>query len=288
MKKAQWITIGAAIILTAVLFLFGRVVPQKKAVTTSAEQHGPGDGHNHEEAFSIDSILIIAKTKLSPDQAIRINTLENSISRGDVKDQQIHVYHQLARFWGDSARVFEPYAWYQAEAARLENSKKNLTFAARLFLDNLQNDEIVPRKQWKAMQAKDLFERSLKINPDNDSAKVGLGACYLFGGISSSPMEGIAKIREVVEKDSANLYAQLTLAKGSLLSGQYDKAISRLLTVARLQPDNAEAILLLADAYESTGDKANAINWYQKCLSLMTQQPEIKVAIEKRIEDLKK
>ena len=84
--------------------------------------------------------------------------------------------------------------------------------------------------KWKALQAKDLFERSLKINPDNDSAKVGLGACYLFGNISANPMEGIGKIMEVVEKDSTNAYAQMTLAKGSLLSGQSDKAISRLQT----------------------------------------------------------
>ena len=96
--------------------------------------------------------------------------------------------------------------------------------------------------KWKALQAKDLFERSLKINPDNDSAKVGLGACYLFGNISANPMEGIAKIREVVEKDSTNIYAQMMLVKGSLISGQIDKAITRLQTVNRLHPENIEAI----------------------------------------------
>ena len=48
------------------------------------------------------------------------------------------------------------------------------------------------------------------------------------------------------------MYAQMMLAKGSLISGQYDKAISRLQTVNRLQPDNVEAILLLADIYERT------------------------------------
>ncbi|HRF20230.1 MAG TPA: hypothetical protein PK977_18760, partial [Chitinophagaceae bacterium] len=118
--------------------------------------------------------------------------------------------------------------------------------------ENLQSDGSEQRRQWKALQAKDLFERSLKINPDNDSSKIGLGACYLFGNISSNPLEGIAKIKEVVDRDSTNVYGQLTLVKGSLLSGQYDKAISRLETVTRLQPTNIEAILLLADTYERT------------------------------------
>lgn len=287
MKKPQWITIGIAVVLTATIFLFGKTVSKKKNIpATSTAEHNNGDGHDH-GTVSIDTILAISKKSLSNEQVIRLNTLENSISRGDVKDQQLHVYHQLARFWADSAHVFEPFAWYTAEAARLENSEKNLTFAAQLFLDNLQNDEVEQRRQWKALQAKELFERSLSINPDNDSAKVGLGACYLFGNISSNPMEGIAKIRQVVEKDSTNVYAQLTLVKGSLLSGQYDKAIGRLQTVIRLQPDNVEATFLLADLYERTGDKKSAVTWYQKSLQFV-KLPEARKEIEKRIEELRK
>ena len=281
-------TIGIAASLIAGIFVFGRTVPKKKAII--ATEHGPNDGHDHgtvESSITIDTILNLAKKQLTIEQVVRLNTLENSISRGNVREQQLHVYHQLARFWADSAHVFEPYAWYNAEAARLENSEKTLTFAARLFLDNLQNDEIVPRKQWKAMQAKDLFERSLNINPDNDSAKVGLGACYLFGNISATPMEGIMKIREVVEKDSTNLYAQMMLVRGSLISGQYDKAISRLETVNQIKPDDIDAMLLLAEVYERMNDKKKAISWYQKCLPL-AKENELRMAIEKRIAELKK
>lgn len=290
LKKPQWITIGAAVLLTAVIFIFGKTVPEKKSIAIANNiQHSTDDGHTHDDLqpITIDTILILAKKQLSVGQVVRINMLENSISRGDVKEQQLKVYHQLSHFWADSARIFEPYAWYEAEAARLENSEKNLTFAARIFLENLQNDETVRRRTWKALQAKDLFERSLKINPDNDSAKIGLGACYLFGNISTNPMEGIAKIREVVEKDSNNVYAQMTLVKGAMLSGQYDKAIGRLQTIIGIEPGNAEAILLLADLYERTGKKADAISWYQKSLPYIKVQ-EVKKAIEKRIEELRK
>jgi tetratricopeptide (TPR) repeat protein len=287
-KKPQWITIGIAVLLTAGIFIFGRTVPKKKAI--AATEHGPDDGHDHGAALpmvSIDTILNMAKKQLTTEQVVRINTLENSISRGDVKDQQLHVYHQLARFWADSAHIFEPYAWYTAEAARLENSEKNLTFAARLFLDNLQSDEVEQRRRWKAMQAKDLFERALAINPDNDSSKVGLGACYLFGNISAAPMEGILKIRQVVEKDSTNLYAQMMLVRGSLLSGQYDKAITRLEAVNRMKPANLDALLLLAEVCERMNDKKKAISWYRESLKYASE-PELKTAIVKRIEELGK
>ena len=218
---------------------------------------------------------------------IWLTTLENSISRGAVKDQQLRVYHQLAHFWKDSAELFLPYAWYEAESARLENSENSLTFAARLFLENLQHEQSLDFKRWEALQAKDLFERSLKLNPDNDSAKVGLGACYMFGNISDAPMEGIAKIMEVLQKDSNNVYAQMMLAKGSMLSTQYDKAVNRLEKVIRLQPDNIEAILLLAEVYERTKDKSNAIKWYQKSLQFVKRE-EVKTEIAKRIEELRK
>lgn len=282
MKRSQWITILVAVLLVAVLYRFGRIVPEKKSVLAQSI-----NSQAAVTSITIDTILSLAKKELNTEQVVRLNTLENSISRGDVKDQKLKVYHQLAHFWGDTAGIFEPYAWYEAEAARLENSEKNLTFVARLFLDNLQTDESLQRRQWKALQAKDLFERSLKINPDNDSSKIGLGACYIFGDISAMPMEGISKIRQVVDKDSTNVYGQIMLAKGSERSGQYDKAIARLQTVVRLQPANIEAMLLLADVYERMDDKKNAILWYQTSLQHISRL-DIKDEIEKRIKELNK
>jgi tetratricopeptide (TPR) repeat protein len=287
LKNPQLITIAVGLLLTAGIYFGVRTIPKKKPAA-KIEVHGPDDGHDHTATtLTIDTFLTIAKRQLTAEQSARISQLENSISRGAVKEQQIHIYHNLARFYYDSAHAFEPYAWYTAEAARLENSGKSLSFAARLFLENLQIDEVANRRQWKAFQAKDLFERSLKINPDDDSAKVGLGACYLFGNISATPMEGILKIREVAEKDSTNIYAQMTLVQGSMISGQYDKAISRLELVNRRDPANAEAILLLADIYDRLGKKDKAVIWYRKSLSIV-KQAEAKAEIEKRIKDLSK
>lgn len=285
MKKPQLITIGTGVLLTGLLFLFVRITPPKKS--SSSQNKGMEENKAQAEisALTIDTFLAAATKQLTPEQTIRITALKNSVIRGAVKDQQLHVYHQLAVFWRDTANAFEPYAWYTAEAARLENSQKSLTFAAQQFLDNLQEDNVDERRKWKALQAKDLFERSLKLNPDNDSAKVGLGACYLFGGISATPMEGILKIREVVDKDSTNAYAQLMLGKGSLLSGQYDKAISRFETVCRLQPDNLDAALLLADIYDQMGKKPEAVQAYKKCLKLTTNE-NLKKALVKRIGEL--
>jgi len=281
MKRAQWITIGIASLLVIGLYaatqkqLFGEKKPISTALSSSASV-----------TITIDTILFHAKESLSREQVARLTQLENGISRGDVANQKIHVYHQLANFWKDTARLFAPFAWYTAEGARLENSEKSLTFAARLFLEGLKNEENPELKQWEAFQAKDLFERSLKINPVNDSSKVNLGAVYLYGGIGS-PMEGISMIRGVVEKDSTNIHAQMTLGEASMVSGQLDKAVERFKTVVQLEPQNLEALFRIAEIYEQMHNKAQAIEWYQKSLPF-TKIPGLKQEVEKRISQLKK
>ena len=284
MKKPQWITLATALILVAILYMFGRVVPEKKANTTRQP-----DLADH--PVSIDSILFDAKKRLDATQIVRLNALENSVVRGNVNEQKLKAYHQLAHFWADTGQIFEPYAWYEGEAARLENSEKSLTFAAHLFLQNMRGENDQPLRTWKALEAKDLFERSLKINPQNDSSIIGLGACYIFGGISATPMEGILKVRAVADKDSSNIFAQEVLGHGSMYSGQYDKAIARFETVYRLSKKNEdtqlEACLMLAEAYERKADRLSAINWYKKSLMLIKNQ-EVKKEVNKRIDELSK
>jgi len=276
-KKNQWVIAGIGILLITILYFFGNTVPPGKKSSVIRQQAIT--------EINIDTILYHEKEQLSPEQVTWLGTLEKSVIRGDVKNQQLDVFHQLAHFWKDSAHVFEPYAWYTAEAARLENSEKSLTFAAHLFLNNLRGDNNQQLIKWKALQAKDLFERSLKINPQNDSSLIGLGASYIFGGIADNPMEGIQKIMQVVEKDSNNIFAQTILGHGSVISGQYDRAISRFGRVLELEPENLEAIMMMAEVYERKADKISAIKWYRKAGEFV-KNPELKAELQRRIEEL--
>jgi len=281
LNKAQWITIGIGILLVAGLFRYGRTSPRKTETIRPVQQT------TTQGELTTDSILFHAKEILKPEQVTWMNNLEQSVIRGDVKNQKLDVFHQLAHFWKDSVRVFEPYAWYEGEAARLENSEKSLTFAAHLFLENLRNESNDQLKKWKALQAKDLFERSLRINDKNDSTIIGLGACYIFGNIADNPMEGILKVRQVADKDSTNVFANMVLGHGSFISGQYDKAIDRFGKVVAIQPGNLEATLMLAEVYERKADKTNAIKWYSNAFQI-TNNPDLKTALEKRISELRK
>lgn len=281
MKRPQWIT--AAVTVAMVIFVYATTV---NGIFGNHLKKIDGESQLTASVITIDSLLLHAKENLTPVQEARLNFLENSISRGDVATQKLHVFHQLATFWRDSVRAFEPFGWYTAEAARLENSEKSLTFAAHLFLENLKGEENPSLKQWKALQAKDLFERSLKVGQHNDSSEVGLGAVLLYGGIGS-PMEGIQKIRKVADEHPDNIYAQMSLGHASAMSGQFEKAAERFENVIKLQPTNLEAGLSLADVYERSGDKIKAVKWYQESLQLI-DIPGLKVEVERRIIELGK
>ena len=274
--------VGVAVVAFVLLYFLGNTIPPKKAAPAKT-----GEQHDDHQAISFDELLLKAKARISPDQNTRLLQLENSVKRGDVKDQQIHVYHQLARFWADSAHLFEPYAYYSAEAAKLENSEKSLTFAAHQFLERLMEARDPAMQNWLATNAKVLFEKAIALNPANDSSKIGLGACYLFGNISDNPMQGILPVREIAQKNPGNLFAQMILGLGGKKSGQFYKAIERFTIIVQQQPDNIEAVFNLAECYEEKGDKANAVKWYEAVKKLV-KVPEAQKEIDKRITELKK
>ncbi|OIR12104.1 tetratricopeptide repeat protein [mine drainage metagenome] len=282
MKRQQLLLVGSGIVLVVLLFFFGKTnTPKKENTPASAQSQSPSNG-----SLQFSDILSEAKKSLTSDQNQRLAGLENAVVRGDVNEQKLHVFHQLARFWKDSAKMILPYAYYTAEASKLENSEKSLTFAAQLFVDNLLIEGNPPMQKWLATNAKDLLDRALKLNPNNDSSKIGIGACLMFGNISDNPMQGILTVREIVQKNPDNLYGQLVLGLGGKKSGQFDKAIEHFSVILKKQPNNLEAIFQIAECYELKGDKANAVKWYETGKKFITDQ-EIRKQIDIRINELK-
>jgi len=280
LKKPQVFVVIIALVLLGLLYF---VAPRsnnelKPASSNSAEN----------QTVTNKSIIDDAKTSLSAEFKISLLSIENQLSRSKNTADSLMYTRKLARFWADSANRLTPYLYYTYSAALLENSEKSLTFAAQQLIDNLITPDAPPALlPWMAGNAKVLLEKALEINPNNDSAIINLGACYLFGNISDNPMQGILKVKQVVDKNPQNAYGQFILALGGKKSGQYDKAIERLLIVVSLQPFNLEAMVHLAECYELANQKEDAIQWYTKVKDLVNV-PDAKAAITKRIKELKK
>ena len=278
LKKEQWIAVSASVILLFSLYAFGRFKPN----------HDEHEGHKETataEQFEINNFINSLKKELTPSQSAYLTTLEDALTRGDLVTQRIANFQALSNFWRDSARSFLPFIYYLGEKAKLENSEKNLNFAAQSMLEELRGISNPELKKWMAIEANDLFSRSLKINPTNDSAIIGLGSTYFFG-VPGAPMEGILKIRAIADKDPNNVFAQFMLGYGGMVSGQTDKAAERFKKVLELDPSNTEAIFLLAELYEKAGDNNEAKVWYEKGLKAVKNSELIK-ALEEKIKSLK-
>lgn len=275
--KQQWLVAIGSIILLFGLYFFGRTKPHPKGVT-------PASVDSASSVSGPASLLDAARKELSPSQLARVTSLENSISRGDLTTQKINLYAQLATYWRDSIGNRLPWVYYNGEKAKLENTEKNLNFAAQSYLDALKSVPEPSVRTWMANEAQSLFDKVLKINPANDSAKVGWGSTFIFGA-GGAPMEGIMKIREVAEKDSNFMYAQFMLGYGGMMTGQYDKAAERLLKVVKAEPENMEAVFLLGEAYERAGNKVEAVKWYQTGRKSV-KNPELLKAIDEKIKAL--
>ena len=288
MIRQQYLVAGSGVLVLLALYFFGQTVPPHPKPNPAM----PGvAGAPTVKSIGLQEILQAAQARLTPAQLSYVNRLQHSVVRGDVEAQQLSAYRQLADFWKDSVSDGSLlYAYYTGEAAKLEKSEKKLTFAAQLFLQSLRGQDNPALNGWMATDAKELFEKALELNPENDSSKVGLGASYIFGSQAGNPMEvmqGIQRILEVARRDSTNMYAQLMLGWGGLESGQFDKAIERLTTVVQHQPANIEAILLLAEVHQQKGEKADAVKWYEAAKKVLgNQDPEMVREIDKRIKSL--
>ena len=282
MYKKQLIISLAGLALVILLFTFGSTTAPKSKVELPVA--------NAVKSFDILKFIEDEKKHLTASQIINLGKLENSVTRGDVNSQLFTANTQLANFWKDSIKSFEPYVYYLSQAAKLDKSEKNLTFAAQLILDNLRSEQDEAKLNWKTAEAIALFEKAIELYPNNDDLKVGLGSCYVFGkgrtGGPAETMKGIQQLLSVVRKDSNNMKAQMMLGVGGYVSGQYDKAIERLQKVIKAQPDNVEAVAFLADTYAAKGDKAEAIKWYMLSKRLVND-PHYSQEVDERIKTLR-
>lgn len=280
--KKPLILATACLLLVISIFIFARTTSPKKAVESSAAPASP--------VFDIDNEMRGLKAKLSPDQLTRVTLLEEETGKGHQGPVQVTAFEELANFWKDSAKAFAPYAFYTSQAAKLDNSEKKLTFAARLFSGNLRGIENEAELAWQTTEAIDLYKRAIALDTANDDLRIGLGSCYIYGkgrsGNSQETMEGVLELLKVVRKDSTNMKAQMLLGVGGIISGQFDNAEKRLRKVVANQPENAEAVSYLADALAGAGKKEQAIRYYELSKKLINN-PHYNEEADARIRSLR-
>ncbi len=269
MKAQHYVAIVIALVLTGVLFLVGnptKTTKREEGKSGKAPAAAMAPGANLPEPARFDSLLLAAKKKLSPAAQAEVSQLENSITRGAVKEQQIVAYEQLGKIWQKFANRSIA-AYYFGASGKLENSEKKLNFAAHLLTEELHNERNPNVKQWMAEEAISCYQHSLELNPDNDTVRIDLAGVYING--TGETMKGVSELLSIVSRDSTNVPVNIILGRMAVESGQLDKAVQRGLTVLSVDKDNIEARLFLGEAYKRQGEKQKAVDVFNEAKRIM-------------------
>lgn len=283
MRTGHYITILVAAALIGLLYWGGNTKPPKKAgETPPAAGNMAGMPHAIEPA-SFDSILE-ASVKELPEHAItELEAINKQVAGAADSLHMAPYFANMAKLWQEHKKL-PLAAYYYAQAAKLENSEKSLNFAGQLFLDLVHETNSPGVQIWEAQQAVACFQRSLEINPANDTVKMALAAGYIEG--TGETMQGVQLLLGITREKPDNIPANLMLGRLSVQSGQFDKALGRFETVLKQDPVNTEALYFIAEAYKGKGDKQKAIEYLEQCKKVVNK-PEFNRDIDQYINSFK-
>lgn len=287
MRAAHYITLAIAIALIALLYWGGNTIPPLKKNVAEMQRPSSGgavaQGPNTMKPASSDSIIAASKKQLPKTAADTVLTIENELAAVRDSSQMAAVFMRLSGVW-ERNKLTPVSAYYRAKAAKLENSEKNLTFAAQIFLQLMENEGSPAVQQWEAAEAAGCLEQCLAINPDNEETKLGLATAYIEGG--HEPMRGVQILLAITREKPNDIPANMLLGRMSIQSGQFEKAVGRFENVLKQEPENKEALYFQAQAYEGKGDKKKAIELLEKCKKVVNK-PDFSRDIDQQINSLK-
>jgi Flp pilus assembly protein TadD len=190
-------------------------------------------------------------------------------------DSLSHLYSEAAKY--DSA------VWFAEEAAAFFNTPESWINAGNEYYKGYTFAIDQVKQQAWAEKARFFYGKVLKVQPKNLEIKTKMAMTYLS---SSTPMQGIQMLREVLEDDPQNQEAIFNLGMLSIQSGQYDKAVERLEELIRLNPSHIQGRLLLGVGLMNTGKKEGARQQFEKVKQL-DDDPAVQAMVDSYLKDLK-
>jgi tetratricopeptide (TPR) repeat protein len=256
MSKAQLLLIAGGVgIVTLLYFAGSRIPPSKDKAPVAARDAAAEKGMQQTEVPQENWSVIQAKA------LAQLNTKDKEEVANLMKIEDSSKFSKIAAWWKAKNQPYMTIK-YQAEASKLVNSEKSLTFAAQSFIDLLNLEPDAAMRGWIAKEATNILDTVVARNPNNTNAKIMLASCLVEA--SNNPMQGVQMLLGIVRADSTNVSAQMSLGKFAIKSAQWPKAIARFETILRQQPDNVEALYHLAESYKNSGDVTKAKELFTK------------------------
>jgi tetratricopeptide (TPR) repeat protein len=186
----------------------------------------------------------------------------NTDASSNSKSDYIEVY-QMAILYKDY--VIAGFA--KEKLAQLDQTDSSYLQAGNLFMEQSTLTEDQEYQIYLLSKAKQLYQESVKINPNSIIANNSLAVAIIQLG-QDPPMVGIGYIKKSLEIDSNDFGTNYLYGQMLLMSTQYEKAIKVYNKLVNLQPSNAGLYFTLSDIYGKTGDKELSKVYLEKAKTL--------------------
>ena len=257
--------ISCALVVGAIYLLPKAVVENDAEMSSPTAASANGAGHQ-EVPTGLQQTINQYRTQLAggvTDQktAIFADSLAELYQNAGRYDSAAAYFEQAASFIGTEASILKSAeAYYQAFSFSVDNAKSKVL----------------------AEKARQFFSALLEKKPAQPDLKVKLAMTFM---VSEGPMQGIAMLREVLEKYPEHEQALLNMGILSIRSGQFAKAIDWLRRLDKAHPENVEGQMLLGAAYAGAGEKEKAREQYERARK-MTTDPAVQQQLDAYVKDL--
>jgi Flp pilus assembly protein TadD len=216
-----------------------------------------------------------------PEVSRAITSLRGQIGESWPKEKNAIFADSLATLYATAGK-FDSAAWYAGEASKFFNTTESRIKAGDQYyqaytfaLDQAKQGEL-------AEKAREFFKKVLDESPKNLEVKTKMAMTYL----SSSPMQGVMMLREVLAEDPRNELALLNMGMLSIQSGQHQRAVERLEELVAINPNHAQGQLLLGIALMNLGEKVRARQQFEKVKEI-NSDPAVQATVDSYLQDLK-
>ncbi len=275
--KTQIVLIVSCILLLFGLYFFGTTVKHDKTKPTTSSG---GDLEN----FDINAFLERDKQRLMLIPKDSINDLEEKLSKAKTSAEKVNISEQIVNIWennnkfASASEIRRRIAQSDSTAERWFEAGDAMFNAFKITPDSAVNAYLLRESQIA-------LEHAVNLDTNNLDYAIRLAETHVDG--TNNVMAGVTLLLDVVKKDPENNGANLILGRLSIISGQYEKAFQRLNGILERDPNNAEAMFYIAGAYEGTGQKDKAREYFERCKTLV-KNPAFRAEIDKYLEKLNK
>lgn len=250
MNKAQWISILSAVLIFVVLYFVLDTSPKdfrdlEKSRSVSSEQ-------------TSSAILIKdAKESINPADLASLELLEQEFHSTSSDSVKIEFGKRLSGRWFDLKQVAVA-GHYAQLIAEIENQADSWGIAGTTFALCMQRSQNEVEKDYCTKRAIESFENAISLNPEASNHKVNLALVYADNPPDGNPMKGIQMLLGMNKENPDDVQVIKSLARLGMKTGQYEKALGRLLKAKSLTPEDTSIDCMLMEIYGSTDQHALA------------------------------